>query len=247
MNLIFEFAIFFVFCQSNLSKCFIFKAVELADHSEKQLDDSLIFEEEVCNSIEKKHENKPIKSFIANEKVQRNKFKWVLHSNWESLEEVEDFLDEEGFVCYDYSDLVCGQKFYFRCECIPKECKRSEWCVRRYVIFLPSDCNDICLQCNGLEHNHNKLLDGKKRLISKEMMLFIQELYEKETTKSSSVLKHINSARENQNLSKDESNPSQRQLEYTLKNFRAGKHVLRNVRKRPFSSKNNIKLIIDNI
>lgn len=128
-------------------------------------------------------------------------------------------MKEEGFVIYDDSDLNMGQKFYFRCSRIPKDRKRSEWCSRRYIIFLPSQSNDIILLTNDEEHNHNELSKGKKRLISPEMLVFIHDLYKKETKKASSVILHIDAARREQQLFVDEPNPTNKQLEYILKKF----------------------------
>lgn len=53
------------------------------------------------------------------------------------------------------------------------------------------------------------------------MILFIHDLYKKETTKPSSVNRHIDAARKNQNLFIDEENPTSRQLEYLLKKFKS--------------------------
>lgn len=46
------------------------------------------------------------------------------------------------------------------------------------------------------------------------MLAFIHDLYEKDTKKASSVLKHIDAARDNQGLFADEPNPNLEQLEY---------------------------------
>lgn len=129
-------------------------------------------------------------------KIKRNKFKWKIHSTYNSLEEVEEFLESEGFVIYTDRDLKCGQKFYYRCMHVPKDRKREEWCARRYVLFF-----------------------GKKRHISNEMRDFIEVLYRKETKKPSSVLFHIDAARNEQKIFTDEPNPTKRQLEYELKKF----------------------------
>lgn len=158
----------------------------------------------------------------AEKKIKRNQFTWVEDSKWGSLEEVEDFLDTNGFVVFDDRDLKSGQKFYFRCMRIPKDRKRTEWCSKRYVVFLPSNSNEIILQTNCCEHNHNDLLKGKKRPISSEMMEFINQLYKLETTKTNQVLLHIQAARNKQNLFQDEPDPTRRQLEYCIKKYRSG-------------------------
>lgn len=133
------------------------------------------------------------------------------------MDEAIDAITAEGFKLYDDHDLKCGQKFYFRCGKVPKA--RSTWCDKRYTIFLPSNNNDIITLSNGLQHNHNELLKGQKRLVSKEMITFIHELYDNETTMPSSVLAHIESARQKYNLFKDEENPNKRQLEYIQKKY----------------------------
>lgn len=69
---------------------------------------------------------------LASEK-KRNKFLWRIVSEWDDLDAALEFLESEGFVSYDYSDLKCGQKFYFRCKSIPKEHKT--WCGMRYTLF----------------------------------------------------------------------------------------------------------------
>lgn len=164
-----------------------------------------------------------LKLALSNDsKAKRQNFKWEVHSKYNSLEEVEQFLEAEGFVLYDNKDLVCGQKFYYRCGCIPRDRKREQWCARRFIIYLPSDCNDIFLQWNALDHNHEELLIGQKKPISKEMLTFINDLYDKQTFKHSSIILHIESARNEQNIFRNEPNPSVRQLEYCLKKYRAG-------------------------
>lgn len=150
----------------------------------------------------------------------RKQYTWSEHSRWESLDEIGDFLESEGFVVFDDKELQCGQKFYFRCGRIPKNRKRCEWCNRRYIIYLPSDTNEIILQTNNMEHNHSELLKDKKKPISSEMLEFINDLYEKETKKHSSVLRHIVAAREKQGLFADESNPTIRQLTHSLDKFK---------------------------
>lgn len=158
---------------------------------------------------------------VENDEIsKRNKHTWTEHSRWNSLDDVGDFLEAEGFVVFDDKELKCGHKFYLRCSRIPKDRKRCEWCSRRYIIFLPSDTKEIILQSNNMEHNHNELLKGKKRQMSPEMLEFINDLYDKETKKASSVLLHINAARENQKLFLDEPNPTNRQLVYSLDKYK---------------------------
>lgn len=195
--------------------------------------ESLIFESqgesdnEICTVVKPKDTNaaqQGTETDAANiEKEQepkRNKFKWSDHSRYSSLDDVGDFLESEGFVVFDDKDLQCGQKFYFRCNRIPKDRKRSEWCCRRHTIFLPANTSEIILETNNMEHNHNELLIGKKRPISPEMLEFINDLYDKETRKTSSVLHHINAARDKQNLFANEPNPTNRQLAYCLEKYK---------------------------
>lgn len=154
-------------------------------------------------------------------KLKRNKFNWVENSKWKSLDDVTDFLDSEGFVVFDDKDLQIGQKFYFRCMRIPKNRKRHEWCSRRFVVFLPSDSNEIILQTNNEEHSHDELMQGKKRPISPEMLEFIHDLYKMGTTKHTTVSQHIEQSREKYKLFQNEPNPTIRQLEYCLKKYNA--------------------------
>lgn len=147
------------------------------------------------------------------------KHNWTEHSKYESLDDADDFLHAEGFVLFDDKDLKCGQKFYYRCNRIPKDRKRLEWCARRFIVFLPSDSRDIILQTNGENHSHNELLKNKHNNISPEMRNFINDLYKMETKRSSSIWLHLNDARERHHLFIDEPNPSKRQLEYCLKKF----------------------------
>lgn len=154
----------------------------------------------------------------AIEKRAKNKFNWETHSEWNSLDDALDFLENEGFVQYDDSDLKCGQTFYFRCKRTPKTMK--PYCDSRYILFLPSDRNAIIIQHNGNKHNHNILLEGKKRMLSDEMVAFVCDLFEKEVTKYKQVIKFIEDARAKQGIFEDEPNPDSRQIEYQLKKFR---------------------------
>lgn len=128
----------------------------------------------------------------------------------------------EGFSVFTNRDLNCVEKYYYRCKRIPKERKRTEWCDRRYILFLPSNTNEINLLTNGLEHNHDQLLKGQKRTMSPEMVAFIHDLYKKDTKKPSAVILHIDAARNDINLFRDEPNPNPRQLEYCLKKYNTG-------------------------
>lgn len=67
----------------------------------------------------------------------RNKFVWDILKECVELTEALDYLESDGFVRYDDTDLKCGQKYYFRCKLIPKE--RKTWCSKRLTLFLPSD------------------------------------------------------------------------------------------------------------
>lgn len=83
-------------------------------------------------------------------KRNRNKFNWITHSEWKDLDAASDFIDNEGFVYYDESNLTKGQKFYFRCKRTPKTMK--PYCALRYCLLLPSTSNDIILLSNGNDH-----------------------------------------------------------------------------------------------
>lgn len=187
-------------------------------------DDSLVFETQIeSNSsilIETDNAN-PMKIPIEAEK-QRSKFEWTEDRKFATLEEAEAYLTSRGFVFFDVKNLICGQKFYFRCSKIPKDRKRSEWCKRRYIIFLPSDSTEFIVQCNDQNHNHDELLLGKKNRVSKEMKEFIRDLFDKNTTKPKDISSHIDSARKQRGLFGNEANPGIRQIEYLLGLFRQG-------------------------
>lgn len=85
--------------------------------------------------------------------------------------------------------------------------------------FLPADNDDVEVLCNGLEHNHNELLKGKKRPVSQEMTTFIHEFHKGGSTTPSAVLAYIKLAREKFNLFTDEPDPNKRQLEYIHKKY----------------------------
>lgn len=197
----------------------ISESVDAHEIHDSNNNESLIFESQDEDESVQSIQNKTDTNKVEENKTKRNKFNWGTHSHWQSLDEVEEFLNSEGFVIHDDKDLKCGQKFYFRCMRIPKDRKREEWCSKRFIVFLPSHSNEIILQTNFEEHNHNELLKGKKRSISIEMLEFIHDLYKRETKKASSILLHIDGARKNQGLFVDEPNPSNRQLEYCLRKY----------------------------
>lgn len=192
------------------------------------LDESLVFESQDEDEVElnlsvqlRDDEEITIEAIEAVEakEIVRNKFKWTIHSKWDSLDDLGDFLDSEGMVVFDDRVLNIGQKIFVRCNRIPKSRKRCEWCSRRYNIFLPSNSHEIILETNGKEHDHNILLKKQKRPVSSEMKAFINDLYQRETKKHSSVLLHIDAARKDQMLFCDEPNPTIRQLEYQLEKY----------------------------
>lgn len=161
-----------------------------------------------------------LKTNIATDSKRRKKHTWV-ETEWESLDQVEEFLDSEGFVLFDDKQLVMGQKFYFRCSRIPKDRKRDEWCAPQYIVFLPSDSNKIILQFNGCEHNHNELLATYKlRPISIHMKEFITDLFDSGVTKLDAIKKMLGKARQKEKLFTDEPDPTSRQISYLLAKYR---------------------------
>lgn len=177
-----------------------------AESSNNTSKEALISEPTVANVIE----NVP--------KRKRNQFEWTTHSTYENLEDALEYLENEGFVHYDDSDLNIGQKFYFRCKRTPKTLK--PYCASRYTLFLPSDRNEIILLHNGHDHDHNELMKGKKRLMSDEMIDYVNQLFEKDVTKYSQIVRFIDQERAKNNIFVDEPNPDKRQIEYRLKKFR---------------------------
>lgn len=111
-----------------------------------------------------------------------------------------------------------GQKFYFRCKRTPKTVK--PYCSCRYVLFLPADNSKTIIQYNGLEHNHNQIMAGKKRLLSDEMVEYINELFTKGVFQYKQIIKFIEEQRKKHGEFIDEPNPTERQIEYRLKIYR---------------------------
>lgn len=148
----------------------------------------------------------------------RNKFQWTIDSEWDDLDKALDFLENEGFVNYDFSDLKCGLKFYFRCKLVPKQ--RKEWCGKRYTLYLPSNNKQILILRNENDHDHDKVLEGTVRPPSDEIEEFIIDLFKCGTTKVGDVIGHLDYAREKKGIFKSEKNPGKRQIEYLLKKFR---------------------------
>lgn len=130
-----------------------------------------------------------------------------------------DFLDESGFVCYDYKNLKIGQKFYFRCRSIPKE--RDQWCAIRYTLFFPSTSLKVQILKNQHDHDHDALLEGTTRPISDEMAQYVKGLFECGTTKTSEITAHIEYARNKNGLFQKEPTPGKRQIEYLIRKFRS--------------------------
>lgn len=148
----------------------------------------------------------------------RRKFVWIPYGQWNDLDEVLDFLEDEGFVLYDTSDLNMGQKFYFRCKRTPKA--KKPYCDKRYTIFLPSNTEEIVLLHNSHEHNHTELLAGQKQIMSDEMIDFVNCLLEKNVTQYDAIKKFIEEARQKESILLDEPIPTARQIEYRRKKFR---------------------------
>lgn len=171
---------------------------------------------EIASLFENESEN------ITTDKTakKRNKFVWRIEQKFDDLDKALDYLEEEGFVCYDFSDLKMGLKFYFRCKKIPKE--RKTWCAKRYTLFLPADKMEIQILCTEHEHDHEKLLEGTDPPPSDEMKEFVTGLFKCGTTRVADVMRHINYARDSNGLFKSEKNPTNRQIEYMLRKFRDG-------------------------
>lgn len=136
-------------------------------------------------NVESIHSDKPPKK--------RNKHIWHIERETDDADGAIDFLDESGFVCYDYKNLKIGQKFYFRCRSIPKE--RDQWCAIRYTLFFPSTNLKVQILKNHHDHDHDALLEGTTRPISDEMTQYVKGLFECGTTKISEITAHIDYAR----------------------------------------------------
>lgn len=155
---------------------------------------------------------------ISTKNVTRRKHVWIPYGHWDDLDEVLDFLEDEGFVLYDIKDLKMGQKFYFRCKRTPKA--KKPYCNKLYILFLPSDSTDIKLLHNCLEHNHAELLAGQKSMMSDEMIDFVNGLFSKQVFDYEPVIKFIEEARQKESIFLDEPNPDSRQIEYRRRLFR---------------------------
>lgn len=149
----------------------------------------------------------------------RNRFVWKIDSEWDDLDSALEFLESEGYVCYDYSDLKMGIKFYFRCKIVPR--RRKQWCAKRYTLFLPSNSTKILILCNQHEHDHDVILKDETRPPSDEMEEFMADLFKCGTTKITEVICHIDLAREKRGIFKNEKNPEPGQIRYSLSKYRA--------------------------
>lgn len=124
------------------------------------------------NNLEKIEDND-----VCTKKCGRTKNVWVPYGQWDDLDTVLDFFEDEGFTFYDFKDLIKGQKFYFRCKRTPKA--KKPYCNILYIVYLPSDTNETILLHNSMTHNHAELLAGKKRMMSDDMVDFVNRLFEK--------------------------------------------------------------------
>lgn len=100
-------------------------------------DDTNHINQEINPSIDNSENNEHNKEKI------RNKFEWSNFKEFGQLDDAFDFLEDEGFVCYDDKNLNMGQKFYYRCKKTPKAI--SPYCACRYIIFLPSNSDKIII------------------------------------------------------------------------------------------------------
>lgn len=157
-------------------------------------------------------------STVGSTQKKRNKFHWTIDSEWDDLDAALEFLEDAGFVNYDFSELKCGLKFYFRCKRIPKQ--RKEWCSKRYTLYLPSNNSKIQVLVNEYDHNHINLLKNTIQPPSDEIEQFILDCFKCGTTNSGDVIRNLNYAREKRGLFTSENNPGKRQIEYMLKRFR---------------------------
>lgn len=90
------------------------------------------------------------------------------------------------------------------------------------MIHCPYDRPDVIVYHNNLSHNHDDLM-GKStttRKLSESMIEFVTKLFEMQTTKYSSVIKHIDNARKERNAFVNEENPTKDQIAYRLKQYR---------------------------
>lgn len=149
----------------------------------------------------------------------RNKHIWHIERETDDVDGAIDFLDESGFVCYDYKNLKIGQKFYFRCRSIPKE--RRQWCAIRYTLFFPSNSLKVQILKNQHDHDHDALLEGMERPISSEMVQYIKGLFECGTEKIDEIIAHIDYARNKHGLFQNEPTPKKRKIEYLVGKFRS--------------------------
>lgn len=178
--------------------------LDLSFESDENNDDDNI-QIEIAAACERKDDEvlTTLTTDIPNQQRKRNKFKWTIHSEWDDLDKALEFLEDEGFINYDYSDLKCGLKFYFRCKLVPS--RRKIWCSKRYTLYLPSKSKKIQILRSEFDHDHEKILEGTDRPPSGEIREFILDLFKCGTTKISDVIRCLDYAREkkgfsNQNL-----------------------------------------------
>lgn len=73
---------------------------------------------------------------------------------------------------------------------------------------------------NGHQHDHDKLMEGRKRMLSDEMIAYIDQLFEKDVTRYDPIIKFIEEERTKNKVFIGEPNPERRQIEYRLKLYR---------------------------
>lgn len=130
------------------------------------------------------------------EDPQKKKHEWITEAIYNDLEEAIEHLEEKGFILHVEHDLKCGQKFHFRCKCVPK--LQKPWCNRQHILFCPSNKLDTyIIQHNNLDHNCHELMADKKKKLSDEMKEYTFELFNSGVEKYNTLLALLEKEKEN--------------------------------------------------
>lgn len=151
------------------------------------------------------------------EKKPKNKYTWVNEAVYDNLELALEHIEDQGFILHNDFLLKCGQKFHFRCQCVPAS--RRPRCDRKYILYLPSDRVEYMVQHNNMPHNCHEIMKGVKKRLSEAMKEYMFEEYmEKETLKWQTILAHVTAEKNKGNFPNDDL-PKKRQIEHLLNQF----------------------------
>lgn len=106
-----------------------------------------------------------------NSKVKKKKIMWIFERKFETVEEKEQYLEENSvWAVSGSSNVSTGKRTYYRCNLVKK---KGPQCAARKCIFENNETTDFVLYTTNDEHTHSDILTA----VTKSIRNIVIDLY----------------------------------------------------------------------